>query len=188
MNSRPLAAPQLSTDRGAARECARSPAPAADLDALYRTERAGLLRFFRWRNAGSEEAHDLVQESFVRLLRVGAGPILSPGAYLRRIGHNLLRDRAKIAGRRFEALHVPADEASLAGSDQHRLLEARDLLDRIERAMLELSPDTREAFVAHRIDGLAYAAIAARHGVSVKVVEKRIARAMAVLDRVIEQP
>jgi RNA polymerase sigma factor (sigma-70 family) len=150
-----------------------------DMTALYRKEGPRLLRFFRRRTANAEDARDLVQESFSRLLGGGDGAGLArPEAYLTRIGQNLLRDRAKFAARRSEALHVPADDAILTGMDQFRLLETRDLLDRLNLAMLELPQETREVFMAHRVEGMTYIEIAERTGLSVKQVEKRIARAM----------
>lgn len=155
----------------------------ADVASLYRSEGPRLLRFFR-RRVGHEEANDLVQESFSRLLRLdGLAALLQPEAYLKRIGQNLLRDRARFSVRRSELLHVPVDEDALAGTDQYRLLETRDLLDRLERSMLELPQQTREIFMAHRLDGLTYGEIADRTGLTVKQVEKRLARAMVEINR-----
>jgi RNA polymerase sigma factor (sigma-70 family) len=84
-------------------------------------------------------------------------------------------------------LHVVADEQSLAGLDQHRLLESRDMLRRLDAAMMRLRPKTREIFMAHRIDGLTYAEIAARTGLSVKGVEKQMSKALVQLDRMLNR-
>ncbi|MEP9360021.1 RNA polymerase sigma factor [Sphingomonas sp. KR3-1] len=158
---------------------AAEPPPARDVASLYRSEGPRLLRFFRRRTANAEDARDLMQESFSRLLGGGTGrDVGQPEAYLTRIGQNLLRDRARFAARRSAALHVPADDAVLTGMDQFRLLETRDLLDRLNLAMLELAEETREVFMAHRVEGLTYVEIAERTGLTVKQVEKRIARAM----------
>lgn len=159
-------------------------APPADAATLYRAEGPRLLRFFRRRTASFHEAQDLVHETFARLLgselRQG---LRKPEAYLTRIAQNLLRDRAKIGARRSADRHVEADEAVLAGTDQIRLLETRDLLDRLGRAMLELPKETREIFMAHRLEGLTYNEIAERAGLTVKQVEWAIARSMVELDR-----
>ena len=42
-----------------------------------------------------------------------------------------------------------------------------------------MSPKCRKAFVLHRADGLTYPEIAAAMGISVKMVEKHISRALA---------
>jgi RNA polymerase sigma factor (sigma-70 family) len=167
-----------------------SPAAAAparrgeDMAALYAAEAPRLWRFFRRRTACPDEASDLVHETFSRVLaqepRTGFRNV---GGYLTRIAQNLLRDRAKIARRRSADLHEPVDEAVLAGTDQLRLLEVRDMLDRLEAAMLELPQATREIFMAHRLEGLTYIEIADRTGLTAKQVEKAIARALVELDR-----
>jgi len=163
------------------------PAAAAappNVASLYRSQRSWLLRFFSRRTADPQEAQDLVQETFVRMIGVDAGPdVRKPEAYLTRIAQNLLRDRAKMRVRRSASAHIPADDANLAGTDQNRLLETRDLLDRLDRAMLELAPATREVFMAHRLEGLTYAEIAERTGLTIKQVEKAISRSLLELDR-----
>lgn len=168
---------------------ARDRAPAAQqehaIEALYRAQSAGLLRRFA-RNAAGDEARDLVQEAFYRLVRLGSEQFQSvqrAEAYLSRIAGNLLRDRAKAARRHAASLHEPLEEACVPGHDQQRLLEQRDLLNRLEQAMLKLKPKTREIFMAHRLDGLSYAEIAMRTGLSVKGVEKHMCKAIAQLDR-----
>jgi RNA polymerase sigma-70 factor (ECF subfamily) len=100
---------------------------------------------------------------------------------------NLLRDRAKRAARQMSDSHVPADEGKLAGPDQQHLLETRDMLTRVEAAMLKLPSRTREIFMAHRIDGLSYSEIAERTGLSVKGVEKQMSKAIAKLDRLMDR-
>src|SRR3546814_10008986 len=62
---------------------------------VYRTEHRRLLRKLR-RRVGPDEAPDLVQEAFARLL--GARDperIENPAAYLSRITHNMLINRAR---------------------------------------------------------------------------------------------
>jgi RNA polymerase sigma-70 factor (ECF subfamily) len=155
---------------------------------LYRTESPKLIRILARRTRDSDEARDLVQDVFYRFARLGegrAGTLERPQAYLRRIVANLLKDRAKLASRRSVALHVVADEERLPGLDQHGLLESRDMLRRLEAAILRLRPRTREIFVAHRIEGLTYSEIAERTGLSVKGVEKQMSKALVQLDRLL---
>lgn len=169
----------------------REPAPqsgdgaqVADVASLYRAEGPRLLRFFRRRTADFQEAQDLVHDTFTRVLGAGPGEgVRKPQAYLTRIAQNLLRDRAKIRARRSADRHVSDDDAILAGTDQNCLLETRDLLDRLEVAMLELPQQTREIFMSHRLEGLTYNEIAERSGLSVKQVEWAIARSLVELDR-----
>lgn len=163
--------------------------PATCLDALYREESPRLLRSLVRRMANRDEARDLLQEIFCRMTRLNGGTVRidRPQAYLSRMATNLLRDRAKRASRQMQAHHVQADDAALPGLDQQRLLEARDMLKRVEAAVSRLHPRTREVFLAHRIDGLSYAEIAEQTGLSVKGVEKQMSKAIAKLDRLLDR-
>lgn len=155
------------------------------LDQLYR-ERSPALERRLARQVGPQDAADMAQESFLRL--VGAASqadvtIEEPAAYLNQIAGNLLRNRAKSALQRTLALHLPIEDVEPAGPDPVAALEARDLLNRIQSALMKLNPKTREIFLAHRVDGLSYNAIADARGLSVKGVEWHMSKAIALIDR-----
>jgi len=156
---------------------------------LYRSESPKLVRILSRRASTREDAQDLVQDIFFRFAMRGQwlSSLERPQAYLRRIASNLLKDRARSEFRHSAALHVVADEEALPGVDQQRLLESRDMLRRLEAAMMRLRPRTREIFMAHRIDGLTYAEIAERTGISVKGVEKQMSKALVQLDRMLNR-
>lgn len=165
---------------------------AAGVEALYRSQAARLLRSLARRAGSPDDALDLLHDAFVRVLRLGSGRVRSlqaerPDAYLTRTVTNLVRDRARTAVRRSADRHDPIDEHTLAAPDPHRLLETRDLLRHLEMAVLKLRPRTRQIFLAHRLDGLSYAEIAERTGLSVKGVEKQMSRAIAAIDRSMER-
>jgi RNA polymerase sigma factor (sigma-70 family) len=177
-----------SEDRLSAAEA--GPAEPICLETLYRQESPRLLRSLTRSTASREDARDLVHEIFYRIARLGAAGGLRldrPEAYLSRMAANLLRDRAKTAARHRTDHHVPADEQMLAGPHPERLLESRDMLTRLEAAMLKLRPKTREIFMAHRVHGLSYAEIAERTGLSVKGVEKQMSKAIAHIDRMLDR-
>ena len=158
-----------------------------EIEALFRSHRTKLVGAMARRTGDHEAASDLVQESFLRLLRLGEATSLlaRPQAYLMRIATNLATDLRKRQARRSTALHVVADETTLPSFDPHAQLESRDMLRRVEAAMLRLPDRTREIFVAHRVEGLSYAEIAERTGLTVKGVEKQMSRALVRLDRLV---
>ncbi len=160
----------------------RLPLASAELCDLYTTQRHRLLRFFHRKGSG-DESSDLVHEAFARLAASPTTQTLRPGAYLTKIATNLVIDRTRRAQRRKHIFVVSVDELHLSGPDEIQRLEARDMLRRLERAMLRLRPKTREIFLAHRLDGYSYTEIAARTGLSVKGVEKQMSKAIAQLDR-----
>jgi RNA polymerase sigma factor (sigma-70 family) len=164
---------------------------AAGLELLYRSQSPRLLRVFRRRSSSPEEAQDLVQEVFVRLAGIGAGRLKAlthPEAYVARIARNLLVNQGESAAVRSRHLHVVAQEENIAVVDQQSRLEARDMLRRLEAAVLRLKPRTREVFLAHRVEGLSYAEIAERTGLKVKGVEKHMSKAIAAIDRHMDRP
>lgn len=179
MTKQPRAARQATT-------CAPDAIPLW-VEQTYRGEARGLARALRRRTASAEDALDLVQDAFVRLLALGPKRLAElergrPVAYLARTATNLVRDRVKQDRRRAAQHHLPADDVVLVGLDLARQLDARDDLRRLEAVMLSLRPRTRAIYMAHRVEGLSYAEIAERYGMSVKGVEKQMSRALAAVD------
>jgi len=155
-------------------------------ETLYVEEVDRIQRYFVRRAVSGDEAQDLTNIVFLRLLRsgfAGTGLIERPRAYISTIAANLLRDVRKAARRHRQDDHVPESDVILAGPDPVAHLEARDMLDRMEQALKKLRPRTREIFLAHRIDGMSYGEIASETGLSIKGVEKHMSKALAQLRR-----
>jgi len=160
------------TDLGAGAE------KTASLDALYRQYSGWLARALTARfRATPVEVDDIVQETYLRVARYEADQAArNPKALLMRIAVNLARDhmrrnvvRGGLAGQH----EHEADEPS-APPDQHD----RALLKQI---VLELPPIYRDVFVLNRFTGLTYEEIASHVGISVKAVEWRMSRALAMI-------
>ena len=158
------------------------------IERLYRHRAAGLIQHFAGETRDRDGARDLVHEAFSRLAALGIARRLTvtrPDSFLFRICLNLIHDRgrAEVTHRAFEV-----EALSSATFDNPIVqLESRDTLRRLERAMLGLKPKTRAIFLARRLDGLSYAEIAERTGLSVKGVEKQMAKAIATIDRLMER-
>ena len=153
------------------------------LEILYRAHAPRLQRLFG-RRAGRQDADDLVQDSFVRFADAGVDRALhKPEAYLTRVATNMLRNRARAAFHRSVVQNDIADHPLAGATDMTPMLEARDMLNRLQVAMEKLNPKTREIFMAHRLDGATYGEIAARMGLSVKGVEWHMTKAIAHLHR-----
>src|SRR3546814_8364222 len=148
---------------------------------VYRTEHRRLLRKLR-RRVGPDEAPDLVQEAFARLL--GARDperIENPAAYLSRITRNMLINRAR---KRQRGLPVffPLDEERTAPTapEQTWRIEAKDLQRLYRQAVRAMPPKTRRVFVMHRVHRQSYKDIAEQVGISVATVEYHMARALKI--------
>ena len=157
-----------------------SPANAV-LANLYRAH-AGELRSFARRRIGREEAEDIVQDAYLQLLqRGGAAALDHPRPYLFRIAANLTVDFArKLKDRaRYAEEHAGGDGLcdALPGPEQAAGDAAE--LRRIEARLAELPRLCREAFLLSRLEELSYAEIAAKLGVSVRTVDRYMAKALA---------
>lgn len=158
-------------------------AGAAFLEGIARRYRAALNRFFERRiTSGGGDSEDMTQEVFVRLARRDSreGAIDNVEGYLFQTASSVLTDRIRKRAVRHAADHVAYSDSDHAVEDfsPERVLIGRDRVERVIRALDELPPQVRAAFVLHRLEGLKYHEIARRLGVSVSAVEKYIMRAL----------
>lgn len=156
---------------------------------LYRDHGSSLVRQLTRKTGCRELARELANETFVRLLRMAPGNlgrIERPEAFLRQVSNNLLRDWGRATALKQRSLPT-LELASEEQLDQVAALESRDTLRRLEVAVGKLKPRTREIFLAHRLHGFTYAEIAERTGLSVKGVEKQMAKAIAKIDRLLDR-
>ncbi len=157
-----------------------APASFTSFDEFYRCENKPLFHFFR-RRVGREEASDLTQEAFTRMLRTGAFErVENPRAYLFRAARNLVIDRAR-RGRRKESGLFPFDEKrdAPAGPEQALAIEASDLRHGLRRAILAMPARTRRIFLMHRLRRQTYREIAEEIGIGEQGVEYHMMRALA---------
>ncbi|WP_372784835.1 RNA polymerase sigma factor [Phenylobacterium sp.] len=144
----------------------------SNAEEVYRSHGSWLYRFFR-RRFGPQDAQDLTQETFVRV--VGANiEIRDPRAFLTRVALNTVRDQSRRAAVR---PILVSDETSLQDAATPADLEHQLLLEQI---VLTLPPRLREVFFLSRFVGLTYVEIAHRCGISVKTVEARMTKALAI--------
>jgi len=130
----------------------------------------------------TDTAHDIVQETFVRVWdhRASLKPHLPLLAYLFRISRNLARDLAKHSAVRekYEA-EVPSP-AQMENPEES--LRARILEEKLDEAVRKHLPaKCREVFLLSRIEGMSNAEISSHLGVSVKTVENQITRGLKIL-------
>jgi RNA polymerase sigma-70 factor (ECF subfamily) len=160
----------------------------ARFDVLYREQAPRLRRWLDARLRSSEEANDLVQDAFARLLGSDArNGLRQPEAFLNRIVRNLLIDRSRRVSNRTP--HVPIDEANApaARATQEDEIEVAQMRERYRSAVAALPPRTREVFVLHRVEGLGYKEIATQLGISIRTVEWHMGEALLRIGRDLKQ-
>jgi len=167
------------------------PGPGADgewrrtVDRFVRAQRQDLLGFLRKRTATEDAAEDAAQESFLRLLHyVRTEPSENWKALLYRIAANVAIDQGRRIQRRHQAQHVPIEDMEIDSGEprQEERLAHEQEVARLRAAILALPPKCRQVYLL-RLEGRSYNAIASHCGISLKMVEKHIGKALATLRR-----
>jgi len=131
-----------------------------------------------------DEAHEVVQETFVRVWnhRKSLKSDLPVIGYLLRIARNLVRDAAKrSAVRKKYETDVPVPTAA-AGDDPEGVVRMRLLEETLSRIVRTSLPDKcREVFLLSRLEGWSNGEIADRLGISTKTVENQITKALRIV-------
>ncbi|GAA5237095.1 sigma-70 family RNA polymerase sigma factor [Verticiella sediminum] len=149
--------------------------PDLNLDAIegmYREHHGWLHEWLRRRLGNRDRAADLAHDTFVRILdRRERLYVLEARRLLATVAKGLLIDhyrRAALEQAWLDALavlpptHAPSPEARVA---------ALQLLAELDRALATIPLRARRTFLMAQLEGLGYAAIAERHGVSVRSVQ-----------------
>jgi len=172
--------PELPGPSGA---LADASAPQADrsqaLAEVYRNHHAALVRFLAVRTGSAEDAKEIVQEAYARVLALDRPRTISLlVGYLWRIAANLAIDRQRERAHRErftrDALCSPEKREFSAEST----CEARERLAIVELAIGELPPKCVEAFVLHVLNGLKHDEVGREMGISGEMARKYAARSL----------
>ncbi|WP_092367342.1 sigma-70 family RNA polymerase sigma factor [Phytopseudomonas seleniipraecipitans] len=159
---------------------AQPPSPLQSVATLYRDHHGWLHGWLRKRLGDREQAADIAQDTFLRLLLGGRLPSLDESrSYLAQIARNLVIDqwrRQRIERAYLDSIaHLPEPESP---SLETRAMVIETLLQ-ID-AMLDAMPaKVREAFLLSQFEGLTYPQVAERLQVSVSSVQKYMQRAIS---------
>jgi len=155
------------------------------LGALFRKYRGSLFRYLRSLVPSSEDAAELVQESYARLLRQSSVSRLDAVArtYLFQTATNLARDHFRRRVSRSLDSHCDIDEVAVADEARtpEETLEWNQAVNIVKAGIRELPSLTRKVFVLSRFGDKSYPEIAALLGISTRTVERKMSEAMAAL-------
>ncbi len=174
-------------DRDANAEAASADGEARDrtahserIERLFREHNDSLVRFVLARLHSEAEAHEIVQEAYVRLLKLDEPDAVSYlRAFMYRTAANLVQDRLKQRQRRSELRQLLVFDNPEPSADVELTVDADDALKVIRQAIGEMPPKCRTAFLLHRVHEVPVAEVAERMNLSVRMVRLYIARALA---------
>jgi RNA polymerase sigma-70 factor (ECF subfamily) len=155
--------------------------------AAYISNKHAIGRFLSARVGDRQEAEDILQELYLKLVGIEAPDDLrDPLAYLYRIALNLARDRRREQqrARKREAnwvdsrVTVLGSEAVADAPSAETGLAAKQRMAAVRAALDELSPQCRRAFVLHKLEGLSHHEVAQRTGITRSTVEKHMRTAL----------
>lgn len=149
------------------------------LEILYREHHSWLWQWIKSRLDCDDQARDLTQETFIKLLvQNRAEDLRAPKAYLSSIARGLLIDvfrRRSVEKAYLDALALQPEQHVISPELQHSILET---LMEIDQLLDSMSERGRQIFLMAQLDGLSYAEISRRLDISVNTVRKHFIRAM----------
>jgi len=163
-----------------------SGAQRAYLTLLFNKYRGPLQRYLAGLVGSSDDAAELVQESYFRLMRHTEVTQLEAIArsYLFQTATNLARDYHRRRAVRRPELNVPIDEAAESltdGTTPEGSLIWEQSVGAMRAAIRDMPDELRDVFLMSRFRRKTYPEIAELLGVSTRTVERRMSQAMQLL-------
>jgi RNA polymerase sigma-70 factor (ECF subfamily) len=126
-------------------------------------------------------ARETLHDTYVRLHRPGEISVLQPRAYLLRMALNIAADnrRSRDRGETLCDFGNFAAELRDESADLLGTVVARQDLERLEKALVELTPRRRRILLDSRLNGLTLFQIAGQMRVSQRLVETELKAALA---------
>src|SRR5262249_42617590 len=158
------------------------PSAPADVDRLFREHNAALLRFVTAKLGSEQEAKEVAQEAYVRLLGLENRATVSYlRAFLYKTAANLAIDRLRERARRGDFIAIANAESATHELSPERYVDGAQALQRLRAGLQELPEKCRHAFLLYRLDGLRGREVAARLGIQERMVWLYMARALEYL-------
>jgi len=147
------------------------------IELLYKQHNSWLVSWLRYKMNCTQNATDLAQDTFVRLLGMRELPDLQePRAYLRVVAKGLAIDyfrRRSLEQAYLQALATLPEPESISPEDRESILE---ILSRIDLMLDKMPSKVRQVFLMSQLEGLKYSQIAVYVGISERTVKRYMQR------------
>jgi len=146
---------------------------------LFEAHNRALMRFLTCRLKSSQEAKEVAQEAYVRMLQLDEpGGISYLRAFLFKTAANLAADRLKSASRRGRLDQLDFFDLSDSAPSAESSVAAHQELTVLLEAIEQLPAKCRYAFIMNRFYGYELAEVAQRMGLSERMVRIYVERAI----------
>lgn len=147
---------------------------------LFREHNRKLVGLLVTRLKNEQDARDVAQEAYVKLLQLDAEPgtVSYLRAYLYRIAENLAIDRIRQRQTRSQLDQLQSDEDFFDERYAERAAIAEQELAIVKRAVAELPDTCRQAFCLHKLAGRPLDEVGALMGLKERMVRRHLRRAI----------
>ena len=153
------------------------------VERLFAEQRGALKSFFLRRIRAKEDAADLAQEVYLRMLRISdQDAIRNPVHYLYTVANNLVKEHAVLDRRRASGIDIdeaPAHEQLETLPQYDGDLDTRQRVERLGVVLKQLSPKCRAAVELRFTQGLSFREIALHLGLSPQMAKKYVAQGLS---------
>jgi RNA polymerase sigma factor (sigma-70 family) len=161
------------------------------LSTFFAKHQEALARYIGKKMRHIDDAEDVVQETFIRLIQKEQADnksiesMTSPQAYIYRTASNLAIDRLRqLRARVDEGERSELSEAIEATTPTPiQIIDAEQRMQQMKRAIAQLPPKCRQVFVLHKFRQMTYREVSSHLGISVSMVEKHMMKALTKLDK-----
>lgn len=154
---------------------------------LTRRYGRALQHYFASRARNPSDIDDLVQDSFVQLLRRSRGtPIEHVQQYLFQVASNVLCDQGRHMKARRSDAHETYEEALHAVPTEistERIVIGQQAVSRMNAALQKLPQRTRDVFFLRAVQQHKHEEVASMLGISTRIVHKHMTRALTCLNK-----
>jgi RNA polymerase sigma-70 factor (ECF subfamily) len=149
------------------------------VERLFREHNEALIRFLMARLHSYQDAREVAQEAYVRVLSLDEpGAVSYLRAFLFKTAANLATDRQRRAATHLRATELPLFHEFADARTPERRASDEQTVQRLERLVAAMPAKCREAFVLYQLEGLELPEIAQRMGMTERMVRKYIVRAL----------
>jgi RNA polymerase sigma factor (sigma-70 family) len=149
------------------------------VERLFREHNEALIRFLQARVGSYQEAREVAQEAYVRLLSLDQPDAVSYlRAFLFKTAANIAIDRRRRDHTHQQALELPLFNEFADTLTPERRAASEETLDQLERLIAAMPAKCQQSFVMNQVYGMDVASVSAELGLSESQVRRYVARAL----------